>query len=222
VPTVPGEPASTPLRLVALLSGLSWRRRLAGVLTGLVLLPLLTLGLTQFRAALNLSSQTLLYLLAVVVVALVGGLVPALATALAAAVLLDHYFIPPLDDFAIADSQNVVTLVAFVLVAGAASSVVGLAASRREAEAAAAANAASREELRVLADEQAALRRVATLVARGITATELFAAVAHEVGSVLGADAATIVRLDPDGGGDRSYPRRRPSRRGSRWGAAGR
>jgi GAF domain-containing protein len=61
------------------------------------------------------------------------------------------------------------------------------------------ANAVTREELRVLADEQAALRRVATLVARGVPSGEVFAAVAHEVGSVLGADATTIVRLDPDG-----------------------
>jgi signal transduction histidine kinase/uncharacterized protein YoaH (UPF0181 family) len=182
----------------ALRAGLSLRRRLAGALTGLVALPLLTLGLTRLDV-LNLSSQTLLYLLVVVVVALVGGLLPALATAVAAAVLMDHYFVPPLGDFAVADSHNVVTLVAFVLVAAAASSVVGLGARRREAQATATANAESREELRVLAEEQAALRRVATLVARGVTATEAFAVVAHEVGTVLGADATTIVRLDPDG-----------------------
>jgi two-component system sensor histidine kinase KdpD len=97
----------------------------------------------------------------VVVVARVGGLVPALAAAVAAAVLLDHYFVPPLYDFDVADPTNVVALVAFVLVAGAVGSVVGLAARRaREAETLATANAASREELRVLADEQAALRRV--------------------------------------------------------------
>ncbi|MDT7625011.1 MAG: hypothetical protein QOF99_5912 [Pseudonocardiales bacterium] len=200
--TVPRESAATRLRRsvlrVALRAGLSLRRRLAGALTGLVTLPLLTLGLTRLDV-LNQSSQTLLYLLAVVIVALVGGLLPALATAVAAAVLMDHYFIPPLGDFAIADSHNVVTLVAFVLVAAAASSVVGLGARRREAQATATANAESREELRVLAEEQAALRRVATLVARGVTATEAFAAVAHEVGTVLGADATTIVRLDPDG-----------------------
>ncbi|WP_445185618.1 GAF domain-containing protein [Pseudonocardia sp. Cha107L01] len=200
--TVPRESAATRLRRsvlrVALRAGLSLRRRLAGALTGLVALPLLTLGLTRLDV-LNLSSQTLLYLLVVVVVALVGGLLPALATAVAAAVLMDHYFVPPLGDFAVADSHNVVTLVAFVLVAAAASSVVGLGARRREAQATATANAESREELRVLAEEQAALRRVATLVARGVTATEAFAVVAHEVGTVLGADATTIVRLDPDG-----------------------
>jgi PAS domain S-box-containing protein len=60
---------------------------------------------------------------------------------------------------------------------------------------------ASRDESRVLADEQAALRRVATLVANGTAPAELFAAVAKEVSQVLAADDAVIVRLDPDGDG---------------------
>ncbi|WP_343972884.1 GAF domain-containing sensor histidine kinase [Pseudonocardia aurantiaca] len=197
--TVPPEPGATRRRLPALRAGLSPRRRLAGALTALTVLPLLTLGLAQLRGILNMPSQMLLYLLAVVVVALLGGLVPALAAAVAAAALLAYYFIPP-DNFAVANLNEVVTLVAFVLVAGAVSSVVGMAAHRaREAETLATANAESREELRVLAEEQAALRRVATLVARGVPAAEVFAAVTHEVGSVLGAVDALIVRLDPDG-----------------------
>ncbi|MDT7582451.1 MAG: hypothetical protein QOE32_1 [Pseudonocardiales bacterium] len=67
MPTVPGEPAATGLGPPARRAGLSWRRRLAAALTGLVVLPLLTLGLTQLRDVLNLPSQMLLYLLAVVV-----------------------------------------------------------------------------------------------------------------------------------------------------------
>ena len=195
----PPEPDVTRRRLPALRAALSPRRRLAGALTGLTVLPLLTLGLAQRRGILNMPSQMLLYLLAVVVVALLGGLLPALTAAAAAAALLSYYFIDP-PDFAIGDPNDVVALVAFLVVAGAVSSVVGLAARRaREAETLATANAASREELRVLAEEQAALRRVATLVARGVPAAEVFAAVTHEVGSVLGAVDALIVRLDPDG-----------------------
>jgi two-component system, OmpR family, sensor histidine kinase KdpD len=87
---VPPEPAATRRWLPARREGLSPRRRLAGALTGLVVLPLLTMVLAQLREIVNLPSQTLLYLLAIVVVALVGGLVPALAAAVAAAVLLDH------------------------------------------------------------------------------------------------------------------------------------
>ena len=51
---------------------------------------------------------------------------------------------------------------------------------------------------RRIADEQATLRRVATLVARGVRPDVVFAAVAEEVGALLGADTAAIVRFDPD------------------------
>src|SRR4051794_6100031 len=58
---------------------------------------------------------------------------------------------------------------------------------------------ASRDELRVLADEQAALRRVATLVAHEAAPREVFAAVGREVGEVLGVEATHLGRYDPDG-----------------------
>jgi signal transduction histidine kinase len=57
----------------------------------------------------------------------------------------------------------------------------------------------SRDEVHRLADEQAALRRVATLVARGVPPDDVFPAVAEEVRHILGADASIIVRLDRDG-----------------------
>jgi len=61
------------------------------------------------------------------------------------------------------------------------------------------ANAQAREELRQVADEQAALRRVATLVARGASAPALFRAVAEEITLLLPADATVLSRYDPDG-----------------------
>ena len=51
--------------------------------------------------------------------------------------------------------------------------------------------------LRQLAEEQAALRRVATLVARATPPEEVFAAVAEEVGRLLAVDFAILVRYDP-------------------------
>ena len=48
-----------------------------------------------------------------------------------------------------------------------------------------------------LAGEQAALRRVATLVARGAPPAEVFAAVAEEVGRVLQADRTFLARYNP-------------------------
>ena len=56
---------------------------------------------------------------------------------------------------------------------------------------------ASRDELIRLADEQSALRRVATLVANGVPAPELFSAVTEELGRLIGADIAALVRLEP-------------------------
>jgi signal transduction histidine kinase len=47
--------------------------------------------------------------------------------------------------------------------------------------------------------EQAALRRVATLVARAAAPAEVFAAVTEEAGRLLGADYTTMTRYDPDG-----------------------
>jgi PAS domain S-box-containing protein len=60
-------------------------------------------------------------------------------------------------------------------------------------------NSASREQLARLADEQAALRRVATLVARGVSPSVVFAAVAREVGLLLGVDATHMARYELDG-----------------------
>ena len=64
------------------------------------------------------------------------------------------------------------------------------------------ANAQARVELRGFAEEQAALRRVATLVARGAPPEEVFAAVTAEVGQVLGVDYTALSRYEPDGGAD--------------------
>ena len=56
-----------------------------------------------------------------------------------------------------------------------------------------------REELRRLVDEQAALRRVATLVARGVPPAQMFSAVTREVGLISGADLARMERYEADG-----------------------
>jgi signal transduction histidine kinase len=60
------------------------------------------------------------------------------------------------------------------------------------------ANAQARVELRGFAEEQAALRRMATLVAGAAPAEEVFAAVTAEVGGVLSADITVLSRYDPD------------------------
>ena len=61
------------------------------------------------------------------------------------------------------------------------------------------ANQQARDELRELAAEQTALRRVATLVATGLPEDEIFDAVAGEVGRLFGADVTQLGRYDDDG-----------------------
>jgi GAF domain-containing protein len=61
------------------------------------------------------------------------------------------------------------------------------------------ANAQTRVELRGYAEEQSALRRVATLVARAAPSETVFAAVAEEAGKLLQVDFTVIVRYDADG-----------------------
>ena len=63
------------------------------------------------------------------------------------------------------------------------------------------ANAEARRELERLAEEQAALRRVATLVAVGVEPTELFSAVSNELAGLFTADWAAVGRYELDGSG---------------------
>jgi signal transduction histidine kinase len=60
-------------------------------------------------------------------------------------------------------------------------------------------NAQAREDLQQLADEQAALRRLATLVAEGVSPAQVFSTVSEEVGRQFGSDIAGVVRFDHSG-----------------------
>ncbi|HEY8558430.1 MAG TPA: DUF4118 domain-containing protein, partial [Actinomycetes bacterium] len=97
-------------------------------------MPLLTVALTGLRSRVDLTGVLLLYLLWVVLVAVVGGFVPAAVAAVGAFLLANWYFIPPLHHFRIAKQADVLALVVFIAVAGVVSALVDLAA-RRTAEA---------------------------------------------------------------------------------------
>jgi two-component system sensor histidine kinase KdpD len=118
---------------------LSRRRRRRGLALSLVLPPLLTLALVPLRSTVNLVSDMLLFLLMTVVVALVGGLTPALVSAVSGTVLLNYFFTPPFHTLTIRDTNNALALFVFVLVATLVSSAVD-AAARRTREAARAAS----------------------------------------------------------------------------------
>jgi two-component system, OmpR family, sensor histidine kinase KdpD len=114
---------------------LSVRRQVAGAALGVLLLPLLTLAMAAARDTLDLQTVLLLYLLTVVSVAAVGGAWPALAASVAAFLLANWYFIPPIHQWTIHEGKDLIALVVFLLVAGVVSGFVHFAA-RRSAEAA--------------------------------------------------------------------------------------
>jgi len=129
------------------LAGLGGRRQLAGVLLAAIGLPLLTVILAASRPHLDLTDDLLIYLVAVVAIAVIGGFWPALLAALAASLLLNWYFTKPLHTLTIAEPRNLLALLLFVTVAVTVSSVVHLAARRQVQAARSAGEAASLLEL---------------------------------------------------------------------------
>ncbi|MFG1749144.1 sensor histidine kinase [Streptosporangium sandarakinum] len=109
-------------------------RRLIGWAITIAGMPALTAVLVPFRDRLALPSEILLFLTAVVGVALVGGMWPAITAAVLGSLLLNYFFTPPIHTLTIHALENLFALIVFVLVAAAVSAIVDLAARRtREA-----------------------------------------------------------------------------------------
>ena len=108
------------------------RRRGQAVLAAICLLPAATALLVGLRGHLSLDDDLLIYLIVVVGVAVIGGLWPAIAAAIAASLLLNWFFTEPIHTFTIAEPDNLLALSLFVVVAVTVSSVVHLAARRAE------------------------------------------------------------------------------------------
>lgn len=79
---------------------------------------------------LGLANDMLLFLAVTVAAALLGGLLPALASAAFGSLLLNYFYTPPLHRLTVADPKNIVAIVIFVGVAVSVASVVDLAARR--------------------------------------------------------------------------------------------
>ena len=109
---------------------LSLRRRLMGFALAVAGLPLLTWLLSTIRSEESITSDVLAFQLFVVVVALVGGIWPAVVSALAAGILLDYFFVDPLYTITITEPLHLLALVIFVVVAVLVSIVVDQAARR--------------------------------------------------------------------------------------------
>ncbi|MFF3511659.1 ATP-binding protein [Streptomyces sp. NPDC002573] len=116
---------------------LSTARLIAGPVAGLVLPMLLTAVLAQVRGALDLTSEALLFLLAVVGVACIGGVASAVIASVTASLLLNYWFIPPIGRFTLSDPNALLALAVFAVVAATVAGVVdrSLRLSRRSARA---------------------------------------------------------------------------------------
>jgi signal transduction histidine kinase len=140
------------------------------------------------------------FLLGVLVVSAGWGFGLAVLTTLASAVVYVYFHLQTDGSFFPTKPQDWVAIVVFLPVALLANFLAGQARlrtaeaeqRRREAE-------ASRDELGVLAEQQAALRRVATLVARGVSSSEVFAAVGNELAECLHVAASAVHRYEADG-----------------------
>jgi signal transduction histidine kinase len=158
---------------------LVWAAALAGPV-------LMTLAALPFRTYIGSAGLLFATLLVVVGVALIGGARPAIAAVVVGVVAEEGIFAHPQGQLVAHTTTDVIVLVAFVVVAAAVGILVDLLGRERDG-------------LARLAEEQSALRRVATLVAGGAPADELFAVVAEEVGQLFPVDYAYMGRYDSEG-----------------------
>jgi signal transduction histidine kinase len=137
-----------------------------------------------------------LFLLGVVVVSAACGFRLAVATTLVSALLYVYFHLDPGVSI---DANDFVALFVFLPIALSAN-IIGRQARlraneseerRRQADAAASL-------ARTLAQQQAALRRVATLVARGVAPAEVYPAAAIELSRALGVDNVALLQYGPD------------------------
>ncbi|SII62657.1 Sensor protein kdpD [Mycobacteroides abscessus subsp. abscessus] len=119
-------------------SAISKLRRILGwVIGALAPLALTVLFIALGPGAVSLSINFLSYITVVVIVALIGGLWPAVMTAVLGTALINWFFTHPVGSFTIAEFENILALAIFIAVAVAVATVVDLAARRsRQAQAA--------------------------------------------------------------------------------------
>jgi two-component system sensor histidine kinase KdpD len=112
---------------------LTARRRVLGFAIALIGGPLMTLLLEAFRSADSIASDVLGFQLLVVVVALVGGLWPALFAAVLSGLTLDYFFVDPVHSITINSPPHALALALYILNAVLVSYVVDQAARRSRA-----------------------------------------------------------------------------------------
>lgn len=109
---------------------LGWRRQLLGFVVAVAVGPLLSWLMFTFRSPESITSEVLAYQLLVVVVALIGGIRPAVFAAVLSGVTLDLLFVAPLFTITIAHPLHALALSLYVVIAILVSLIVDQAARR--------------------------------------------------------------------------------------------
>ena len=112
----PGERRLPSVKPV--LTPLSPRRQAWGWAITLVGLPVLTLLFANARDTFGLTSVLLIYLVLAMVVAVVGGVLPAAAAVVGGTLLANWYFTPPFHEFTIHEGEHLLALIVFAVAAG--------------------------------------------------------------------------------------------------------
>ncbi|EPH41609.1 ATP-binding protein [Streptomyces aurantiacus] len=184
VHTVTHERAGAGTLLPSRRRTLSGPRRVGGPVAGLLLPIVLTslLDLDVAREHLNLTSVALLFLLAVVGVACIGGVLSAVVASVTASLLLNYWFMPPVGHFTLGDPNSMLALVVFAIVAATVAAVVdrSLRLSRRSARATA---------------EAETMSSLAGTIVRG---GQPIPALLERAREAFGVDAAELVEQPPD------------------------
>jgi two-component system sensor histidine kinase KdpD len=168
-PPAPAEPRLPP--------------RLGGILVAVASVASAGLAAAGLRAVLPLPDPGMLFLVAVLVTAVWGGLWPSIAASILGLLVYDFFFIEPFFTFSVAQPRDLIALLTFLLVAVLTSQLTARA--REQAD------AARRREART-----AALYAFAREVAGSADADELLRGIAEHVGRAFHAQAVLLL---PDG-----------------------
>jgi signal transduction histidine kinase len=178
----------------------SLRRAANGIVLGAIAIAAVSALIAVLDQVTPAHGLTSLYLFAILPVAIASGFWVAGIVAVASYLTFAFFFAPPIHSFAIGRSDTTTALVTSIVSAYLVSVLAQRTQARaREARLRAAEAEQARLQVRQIADEQAALRRVATLVARRVSRTEIFETVTREVGLLFGADLARLERYEDDG-----------------------
>jgi two-component system sensor histidine kinase KdpD len=159
------------------------RRLLVGYVFGALAPLLASLLLWQTNDLHGLPTEAMVLMVVVVATALIGGLVPAVISAVGSGLLLNYLFTPPLYTWTIADPENAFAILLFVVVGIAVASVVDRAARVTDRARKARAEA---DALTVLSHSL-------------LNSSDDLAGVLGSAAELFGASGAAIVRRRPDG-----------------------